>query len=75
MKVYTLNYAPGPLDTDMQAELRSSSTLDSESREWFIKMKEDGKLVDCAASAEKCVRLALSESSPSGSHVDYFDKE
>jgi NAD(P)-dependent dehydrogenase (short-subunit alcohol dehydrogenase family) len=37
-RVAVLNYAPGPLDTDMQAEIRASDTVLPESREFFIKM-------------------------------------
>lgn len=37
-RVAVLNYAPGPLDTDMQAEIRASDTILPDSREFFVKM-------------------------------------
>jgi len=41
LQVKTLNYAPGPLDTDMQRELRESDTLDAGARDMFAKMKAE----------------------------------
>lgn len=38
--VRTLNYAPGPLDTDMQKLIRETDSLDSQ-RSTFAKMKEE----------------------------------
>ncbi|KAJ1636347.1 hypothetical protein T492DRAFT_401022 [Pavlovales sp. CCMP2436] len=67
----TLNYAPGPLDTDMQvlAAVRASASVGAE----FRRMKERGQLVDPFASAEVLVRLILCEKFESGQHVDYYD--
>lgn len=39
--IKTLNYAPGPLDTDMQAQIRGSAEVDAGTREYFQKMKEE----------------------------------
>lgn len=36
-----LNYAPGPLDTAMQGELRDSETLDAGTRAFFVEMKRE----------------------------------
>lgn len=41
LQVKTLNYAPGPLDTEMQRELRESDTLDAGARDMFAKMKAE----------------------------------
>ncbi|CAM9837690.1 unnamed protein product [Ectocarpus sp. 12 AP-2014] len=62
-----LNYAPGPMNTDMAREIRSA--------EQFEEDLQSGKLVDARVSAEKCVRLALHGTFASGSHVDYFDED
>jgi len=71
--ITTLNYAPGPLDTDMQKEIRE--TCDHEStRNYFMDMKKDGKLVDPHQSAKKLVTLLENNTFESGSHVDYFDQ-
>lgn len=59
-----LNYAPGPMDTDMSAEVRESGFGDT------------FDYVDVEASAAKCVRLALGDKSfEVGAHIDFFDKE
>ena len=52
--IRVLNYAPGPLDTDMQHEIRTSLTYkDEDTKKSFIKMKEEGTLVDPMESASK----------------------
>lgn len=38
--VHSLNYAPGPLDTDMQALIRETDSLESQ-RQIYLKMKEE----------------------------------
>jgi sepiapterin reductase len=73
-RVRVLNYAPGPLDTDMQLALRSAPELDEASRKMFLDMKEGSKLVDPAASAKKLARLVIEELFESGSHVDFYDE-
>lgn len=71
--VMVLNYAPGPLDTDMQAEVRSCDTIDPKIHEFYVTMFQDGKLVDPIDSAKKLLRLLVSEKYSSGQHVDWFD--
>lgn len=63
-----LNYAPGPLETDMVTEIRSSAELDGDLRPHFEK-----KLLDPEDSAGKLIKLLLSNEFESGSHVDYYD--
>jgi sepiapterin reductase len=63
-----VNYAPGPLETDMVTEIRSSAELDSDLRPHF-----DKKLLDPEDSAKKLIKLLLSNEFESGSHVDYYD--
>lgn len=69
-----MSYAPGPLDTDMQKEIRESATVDHDTRSFFISMKDEGKLVNPLASAEKLVKLIACGNYVTGSHIDYFDK-
>ena len=64
----TLNYAPGPLETDMATELRAAENLDASLQENFRQ-----KLVDPNESANVLVRLVLENSFTNGSHVDFFD--
>jgi len=83
--IKVLNYAPGPLDTDMQREIREAPLLDRETQAFYTKMKENGKLVTCEDSTNVLLNLLLTcedstallvpnyYSFESGSHVDYFD--
>jgi sepiapterin reductase len=72
--VKVLNYAPGPLDTDMQLALRTAPELDEASRKVFSHMKEESKLVDPVVSATKLARLVIEDLFESGSHVDFYDE-
>ncbi len=69
----TLDYAPGPMETDMNAEIMASKDTDEGVRAAFDKMKSESSYVRADVSANKCFQLALSGSFESGSHVDYFD--
>lgn len=70
--IKTLNYAPGPLDTDMQAEIRSSSPND-EQREFYTELKEKGNLLTPLQSAKKMVKLLEENNFENGAHIDYYD--
>jgi len=70
--IRTLSYAPGPLDTDMQREVRETLYKEAD-RKIYADMHADGKLVCPDASAEKMVALLKADRFKSGSHVDYFD--
>jgi sepiapterin reductase len=69
-QVRVLNYAPGPLETDMSNELRSSESLDPS-----LKPMYQQKLVDPADSAAVLVHLVLEAPDlfESGSHIDYYE--
>ncbi|EGG21183.1 sepiapterin reductase [Cavenderia fasciculata] len=71
---YALNYAPGPMDTDMQAEIRAN-TVDQESKRHWVDMKDSGKLVCPFDSASKLVRLIFDNNFESAAHIDYYDQE
>ena len=75
--VKTLNYAPGPMDTDMQQEIRESRDVPADVRDQFVQMHADNMLVDPAESARRCVHLIAPDGPgfDSGSHVDYYDLE
>ncbi|XP_048364891.1 sepiapterin reductase isoform X1 [Sphaerodactylus townsendi] len=70
--VRVLNYAPGPLDTDMQ-ELARTKSGDPEMREQFLLMKQTGQLLDCDVSSQKLLTLLLEDTFESGAHIDFFD--
>jgi len=50
-----LNYAPGPLDTDMHAELRAAPELDEDIRVQVNKLKRKGTLLDASTSSDRMV--------------------
>ncbi|NXL50494.1 SPRE reductase, partial [Podilymbus podiceps] len=70
--VRVLNYAPGPLDTDMQL-LARTMTGDPEMRQYFQSLQESGQLIDCTVSAQKLLNLLEEDTFPSGAHVDFYD--
>lgn len=70
--VRVLSYAPGPLDTEMQEAARTRSG-DPELRQQFLRMKQDGELLDCEVSSEKLLGLLLADAFESGAHVDFYD--
>ncbi|CAM9383869.1 unnamed protein product, partial [Ectocarpus fasciculatus] len=71
--VRVLNYAPGPLRTNMQEEIRNTDTVDSGVRTWSIGADKEGTLVEPVLSAEKCAKLVVTARYSSGAHVDYYD--
>jgi sepiapterin reductase len=73
--VGALNYAPGPMDTAMQAEIRGCPHTHGPTREFFQEMAAKGTYVDTHASAAKCVRVLLAGRFKSGQHLDFYDDE
>jgi sepiapterin reductase len=71
----TLNYAPGPLDTDMNAEIRGCGTVDAGTRAFFEEMKATNTYVDTEASAAKCARIVAADKYATGAHIDFYDAE
>ncbi|KAJ3217204.1 hypothetical protein HDU67_008333 [Dinochytrium kinnereticum] len=71
-RVRVLNYAPGPLNTDMQQNIRDEMP-DVALRAIYVKMHEEGKLVDPNDSARILVQLMETGNFENGAHIDYFD--
>ena len=67
-----LNYAPGPLDTDMQAAIREDMP-NSRVKDIFVDMKKAGTLVKPDESAMKLLRILESNNFTTGDHIDYYD--
>ncbi|XP_030625716.1 sepiapterin reductase a [Chanos chanos] len=67
-----LSYAPGPLDTDMQLQARSSSA-DSNLRQIFTVLHSEGQLLTCEQSISKLLKVLLEDEFSSGAHIDYYD--
>jgi sepiapterin reductase len=68
-----LNYAPGPLDTDMQAVIRNDMP-DGTLKTAFKNMKQEGTLVDPNESAKVLVILLEKDQYDNGAHLDYYDQ-
>ncbi|KAL2913730.1 hypothetical protein HK105_206746 [Polyrhizophydium stewartii] len=71
-RVRVLNYAPGPLDTDMQARIRAEMP-NVQLRQVYVKMHDEGRLVDPNDSAKVLVSMLESDDYDNGAHVDFYD--
>lgn len=69
--VRTLSFAPGIVDTAMQAEIRKAAKEDFAQVEQFIAFKNDGKLAAPGAVADLLVRFLEEDAFESGASVDY----
>jgi sepiapterin reductase len=69
--VKTLNYAPGPLETDMTQEIRAASS--SERLNESLRPHYAKQLVQPIDSARVLVDLVQKDEFDSGEHIDYFD--
>lgn len=63
-----LNYAPGPLETDMATTLRESEFLDANLKPHFQKT-----LIDPMDSAAVLCQLLQDDTFDNGAHVDFYD--
>jgi len=68
-----LNYAPGPLDTNMQREIREGVAVDKDTQKYYSELKEQGKLVSPDVSASTLIKLLLFEKFDNGAHIDFYD--
>ncbi|KAF9975053.1 hypothetical protein BGZ73_001413 [Actinomortierella ambigua] len=69
----TLNYAPGPLDNEMQADVRATLG-DKAQLEIYSNMHKEGKLVPMADSSKKLVAILRENTFKSGAHIDFYDQ-
>lgn len=73
-EIIVLSYAPGPMDTNMQAQIRASEQSDPSLGSVYTDMKAQNLLVDPLTSAEKLVAILNTPNNfRSGAHVDYYD--
>ncbi|KAG7499552.1 sepiapterin reductase [Solea senegalensis] len=70
--VRVLNYAPGPMDTDIYASAKSR-TADPNIRRSFTAMWDQGQVLTCDESCTKLMKLLLDDSYVSGAHIDVYD--
>jgi len=71
--VSTLNYAPGPMDSELQSEIRKHPLTHGPTKDFFEEMEEKGTWVDKASSAALCAKLVWGGAFKSGEHIDYYD--
>ncbi|KAJ2433710.1 hypothetical protein GGF42_009346, partial [Coemansia sp. RSA 2424] len=71
-RVRTLSYAPGPLDNDMQAEVRASIG-DAEQKQAYSDMHSQKKLVKTDDTAGLLCNLLEEWTFESGAHIDIYD--
>ncbi|XP_059616058.1 sepiapterin reductase-like [Phlebotomus argentipes] len=67
-----LNYSPGPVDTDMQTEIRTKST-DEQVKSTMANLHVENKLVTREQTTRKFLQVLREGKFTSGAHVDYFD--
>lgn len=63
--VRVLNYAPGPADTDMLAQLKNDS--------WAAEELGVRHTLTTESTCNRLVDLLANDSFTSGEHIDYFD--
>jgi sepiapterin reductase len=68
VRLKTLNYAPGPIETEMTEEIRNSVEFDVDLSKNF-----QTQLLDAKDSARKLISLLDENVVQSGSHMDYYD--
>ena len=73
VRVKALSYAPGPMDTALQAATRSNAALHPPTAAFFNGLDEEGTWVDVDESAAKCAGLVAADRFASGAHIDYYD--
>jgi len=74
LKLFVINYAPGPMDTDMITDLMSN-VCDKDLLKQFADIKASGKLLQPLMSSDKLFLNVLSKyyDFQSGSRIDYYD--
>ena len=69
-----LNYAPGPLDTDMSMDIQLNSGSEG-SRAFFKEMRDKNTIIKPDVSADKLLTVLNEDKYKSGDHVDFYDIE
>lgn len=67
-----LNYSPGPVQTDMTAEIEENSVSDS-LRSMFIGFRNEQSYLQPIETTSKFVNVIETGAYESGDHIDYFD--
>lgn len=67
-----LNYSPGPVDTDMVAEVQEK-TIDDGLRNYFKEQRETRNILTPIQTTTKLLTILRDFKFKSGDHVDYYD--
>jgi len=68
-----LNYAPGPIDTEMVKGMIADPGADPSVKGGFEKLYSDRAILQPEQTAEKLIKILDLDSFESGQHVDYYD--
>lgn len=68
-----LNYAPGPVDTDMFL-MACKETVDPDSKKEFIRMRETKTVLTTEQTVNRLVQVLKEHKYKSADHVDYYDE-
>ncbi|XP_011171986.1 sepiapterin reductase isoform X1 [Solenopsis invicta] len=71
--VNVLNYAPGPVDTDMFAMV-CEKLVDAETKKLFNEMREKKTVLTTEQTVNRLVEILKEQKYNSADHVDYYDK-
>lgn len=67
-----LNYAPGPVQTEMTADIESNAAA-PEIRELFREMRIDRTMLQPIDTTNRFIALIEGGNYASGAHIDYYD--
>jgi len=71
--VLTLNYAPGPMDSELQVEIRNHPDTHGPTKAFFKDMEAKNTWVDKDVSAALCAKLVGEGAFKDGEHLDFYD--
>jgi sepiapterin reductase len=71
--INVLNYAPGPVDTDMVSEVMRN-TGDADIKSMFENLKKTGTILTADQTTRRIIEILENGKFESGQHVDYYDE-
>ncbi|GAB0086405.1 Sepiapterin reductase [Sergentomyia squamirostris] len=70
--IVVLNYSPGPVDTDMQTDIRTNAIAASV-KDYMGNLHKEGKLVTLEQTTQKFLEVLREGKFKSGDRIDYYD--
>lgn len=71
-QVRALNYAPGPMDTDMSHEIQTK-TKSKDTKAYFDDLVKNGKILTTDQSVKKMMMLLRKNEFENAAHIDFYD--